>query len=162
MTGKVFDANNQITDISTLEKCVFGGKGQIDLVSPSGTSHCYRFEIPKNPNRFPNDIRFVYAIHEDKKFYLGMIEHRTFRLTANSRFDVTHDVVKGAEYIVRVVNTGQDMNKLQMKFYHNGRCAMCGRKLTSNKWHKLGLGKRCLKKYEELIVPNVGERTQAI
>ena len=161
MTGKVFDEENRIKYVNTLEKYVFGGKGKIDLVAPSGTSHQYSFEVPKDP-KFPGDVRFVYALHEGKKFYLGMIEHRHLRLTSHSRFDKAHDVVKGAYYIVDKVNNAIILERLPMKFYHDGRCAMCGREFKVSKYKKIGLGKKCLKRYEELVVPYVGERTSDI
>lgn len=123
---------------------IFGGRGIVTLKSPSGVHHSYMFAKPKNEDVFPDDVVFVYAVHERSKlFYVGMIESGRFRLTRNSRFDSHTDIVKGARYIVKMADH-PDM-ETPMALYHEGMCACCGRRLTNPKSLESGIGPKCRK-----------------
>ena len=127
---------------------ILGGKGVVTLESPSGIHHTYHFKRPQNPNNFPEDIIFVYAVHQQQKlFYVGMIENGAFRLTTNSRFLNDTPIVRGARYIMRMIDEPDLMNKTEMKLYHEGVCSVCGRKLTSPKSISIGVGPKCLRRH---------------
>lgn len=142
------DDNLKITDSSMLHEYIYGGNAQLTLVGPAGTAHTYLFARPRNADDFPPDIRFVYVIHEDKKFYLGMIEKDVFRCTSHSRFEESAETVKGARYIVRLANNQLLLNVTPMKLYQSGKCARCGRALDSTEGLKHGFGKKCWNAYQ--------------
>ena len=150
MEGRQFDEAKRIYKIDTLKRFIYGGAGKIDLVAPTGKSHTYAFEIPKD-DEFPPGCRFVYAIHENKKFYIGIVENDIFRLTKHSKFNKDTEIVSGAYYILKLINSPniKHLVNVKMKLYHYGTCARCGRPLNPSLW-EYGIGKKCDKKYIEM------------
>ena len=84
-------------------------------------------------------------VDEDVLFYLGMVEQGTFRLTERSRFAADTDIVKGAAYIVKMAYKPGLAEKSPMILTHSGRCARCGRALTSKFGIENGFGRKCLR-----------------
>lgn len=125
----------------TIRNYILGGRGVVTLKSPSGVHHTYAFHRPRNASEFPEDVLFVYALHDRSKlFYVGMIENGVFRLTRHSRFLPDTPIVKGAYYIMRMAR--QDIDT-PMELYHEGMCSVCGRPLTNPKSIKSGVGPKC-------------------
>lgn len=146
--------SHQFKDSSLLNNYILGGHAVVTLESPSGTKHTYVYAIPKNSESFPEDVRFVYALHDGKKeLYIGMIELNKFRLTRNSRFLPDTDIVKGAFYIENMRKTQAFLDKSPMKIYHEGVCARCGRKLSDEKSKEIGFGPKCKKRLK--VIENV-------
>lgn len=140
---KIYHENScKLSDSSCIRNYIYGGKGIVTLLSPSGDHHTYMFKKPLNEDVFPDDVLFVYAVHDKSKlFYIGMIEQGKFRLTKASRFLNDTPIVKGARYIMRMMNE-PDLNT-PMELYHEGMCSICGRPLTNPKSIKLGIGPKC-------------------
>lgn len=137
----------QFTSSEDIRNYIYGGRGIMKLVSPSGNSHHYMFQKPTENAAFPDDVIFVYAVHEQTtKFYIGMIEDNQFRLTRNSRFLPDTDIVKGAFFIMNMMKSQHLVDTTKMELYHMGVCARCGRKLESEKALKYGIGRRCMQK----------------
>lgn len=135
------DSRCQLEGHETIRNYITGGRGVVTLLSPSGKHHTYVFRKPKRDDDFPDDVIFVYALHNNNKlFYIGMIEQGKFRLTRSSRFLPNTAIVKGARYIMRMSESDWDT---PMKLYHEGMCARCGRPLTNPKSIKLGVGPKC-------------------
>ena len=149
MITSTYQEEFKITDSETLQMFISGGKGVATLVAPSGKSHTYQFCKPQNSLNFPEDVLFVYCIHEDKRFYLGTIERGVFRLTRNSRFLADTDIVKGAHYIMKMAHYEALAEATPMKLYHMGRCARCGRELTTEKSMACGIGPKCRKRLKD-------------
>lgn len=148
------ESSKQMKSSEAITDYIHGGRGIMKLESPSGIHHYYMFQKPADRDAFPDDVIFVYAVHEfSKKFYIGMIEEREFRLTKNSRFLPDTDIVKGAYYIIRMAKSQQLVDKTPMKLYHMGMCARCGRELTTEKSIECGIGPKCRKR-----LANVKER----
>lgn len=147
------DSKSELIGSENIKNYIFGGRGIVTLEAPSGNSHTYAFYRPANHESFPEDIRFVYAVHNGEKlFYIGMIEQGKFRLTKNSRFLYDTDIVKGARYIMRMANEpGLDT---PMKLYHEGMCCFCGRKLISNKSLSTGIGPKCRRRLDGNLKAN--------
>lgn len=148
MKDQIFNPDYEITTLGTLRRYVYGGKGTIYMVSPSGISHTYLFKMPINSDKFPISTRFIYCKHQDgSEHYIGMLLDGQFKLTSSSKFALDSDIVKGAKYIVKAASlSDKEYRTRKMKFYHDGRCAVCGRTLTS-KWVEIGIGKKCNVKY---------------
>lgn len=143
---------HELTDSQTISNYIHGGRGIVKLEAPSGKSHKYVFSKPEDKYSFPDDVIFVYALHEEKpdvykKFYVGMIEGNSFRLTRNSRFLHDTEIVRGAAHIMNMANNPNLRTK--MKLYHCGMCCFCGRQLSSEKSMKSGVGPRCKKRLTE-------------
>lgn len=132
---------------------IHGGKGLLKLSSPTGKSHCYLFLKPHD-STYPDEIKFVYAVHftdpeHYKLFYVGMLDSDRFRLTSHSKFTADTEIVKGANYIVRMAYDEKLFWTSPMVLAHLGTCAKCGRALTDAVSMKYGFGKRCRKKMQD-------------
>lgn len=138
-----------------LYRYLYGGCGVVTLLSPSGESHTYSYEKPREQDQFPEDVIFVYVIHSDSgkhtKYYLGMIEDDKFRITKNSRFLVNSHVVKGALYIEKLRKSQELLDTSPMSIFHLGVCGLCGSKIWSSKSLECGFGRKCRK---EMKLPN--------
>lgn len=123
-----------------------GGNGILTLQNPNTlVHHMYMFRKPLNSDVYPEDVRFVYAVHDKQKlFYVGMLERGEFRLTRASRFGDHTDIVRGARYIVRMMTDESCLTKMDL--YHEGVCAVCGRALTNPKSIESGIGPKCRKR----------------
>ena len=138
------ECRHQMTDCNIIYSYIHGGKGIVTLEAPSGKSHMYAFYRPRNSDEFPNDVIFVYAVHNlQKLFYVGMIEQDKFRVTRHSRFLEDNEIVKGVSYIMKMAQG--KITKSPMKLYHEGICCRCGRPLPHEKSVKQGIGSRCNK-----------------
>lgn len=137
-------------DSTKIHRYIHGGKGEVTLVNPNSMNcHTYAFSAPSDPKSFPPGTIFIYAIHEGHRMYLGMLDGPRVRLTRKSTFGDNTDIVKGARYIVAMANRQDLVDKQQMKLYHCGRCALCGRRLRGMRSIKRGMGSKCMKYYNE-------------
>lgn len=138
------ESAHKLSNAEDIKNYIYGGRGVVTLTAPSGKSHTYIFARPKNTDVFPDDVLFVYALHDGvKQFYVGMVENEKFRLTHNSRFLPDTEIVKGARYIMKMANTPGLETPMEIK--HNGVCCFCGRKLSSEKSIITGIGPKCKK-----------------
>lgn len=141
------ESSKKLTESKVIYNYIMGGRGIVKLEAPSGNHHYYLFQKPADREAFPDDVLFVYAVHDfKKKFYIGMIEEGKFRLTRNSRFLGDTDIVKGAQYIVAMAHNQKLVDETPMSLYHMGVCARCGRELTSNISVSCGIGPKCMRK----------------
>lgn len=139
----------EITDWQVLRNYCLGGRGITTLENPkSGKHHTYEFRRPNNPEQFAADTLFIYSlVKESTWLYVGMFNHITncFRLTRSSKFNSSSEIVKGVKYIVNKISGKSTKLVEPMRFYHEGVCAVCGRKLTTPKSIQQGIGPRCKK-----------------
>lgn len=142
------DDKLRIRNSAMLNEFIHSNQGELILVGPADTAHTYIFARPRNAEDFPPDVRFVYARHEDRKFYLGVLEGNQFRCTHNSKFDESCESVLGAKYIVKLANNQNLLNWTAMQLYQSGKCARCGRALDSGFGLEHGFGKSCWKKHQ--------------
>lgn len=138
------ESRHLLEGVEDISRYIYGGKGVVTLLSPTGVQHTYAFQKPRDSDEFPDDVRFVYAVHDNcKLFYIGMVENGEFRLTKRSRFLNDTEIVRGARYIWKMANMSFET---PMKLYHEGMCARCGRQLTSEHSKIHGFGKDCLRR----------------
>lgn len=139
-----------LKDSKIIDRYLRAGKGEVILQAPSGTAHKYLFAYPKQKEDFPEGTIFIYALHNDRKFYLGMLsdDGDGFRRTARSYFNEDTDIVKGAKYITRMSKDQNLVDKTVMRLYQSGRCCRCGRELEDDESIQAGIGKKCLKKLQ--------------
>jgi len=141
-----FDEDYRMLSSETIATYLHGGRGEVTLASPTGVAHRYLFSEPRNADEFPVGTIFVYALHEGRRFYLGMLDNNNqFRLTSRSQFKADTETVKGAMYIAKMASDQNLVDQTQMMLYHSGKCCRCGRLLSSGKSISCGLGKSCRK-----------------
>lgn len=127
---------------------IYGGKGVVTLKSPTGKHHTYSFRYPVEENKFPEGTMFIYCMVRNGVWrYIGMYIRNKFRLTQMSRYGKDSSIVKGAQFIVRMMH--KDF-QTEMELYHEGVCSVCGRKLVTPKSIRMGIGPRCFKNLKSL------------
>lgn len=150
-----FDPNQEnyypVTSSETAKRIMTAGNGVLTLVGPAGTAHTYKFAKPRNAQEFSPKTIFVYALHDNKTFYLGRLTSDGFRLTAASKFGEHTEIVKGAHYLYRLSTDQSLLDRTPMRLFHHSRCCKCGRALTSEKALELGIGRKCNVWYELFI-----------
>lgn len=140
-------------DAKAIYRYIHAGQGEVTLVAPKSLhAHTYRFESPKNKAQFAPGTIFVYVLHDEHKLYLGILDEELgVRLTRQSTFGEDTEAVKGAKYIVKMALRQDLVDKKAMHLYHSGRCCKCGRKLNSYQANLDGIGKKCLKMYNNSL-----------
>lgn len=142
-----------IKDSKIIDRFIHAGKGELTLASPrTWHAHSYRFEFPANRAMFPEGTIFVYVLHNEHKMYIGMLDDELgVRCTNRSVFVETTEAVKGARYIVKMARSQELVDRQDMLIYHSGRCCRCGTKLRSENAMLQGMGRSCLKMYNQQI-----------
>lgn len=144
-TGK---EQTRMTSSEAIYRYIHAGRGEVTLVAPNSLkAHSYVFAQPRDATQFPENTIFVYVLHNRHRMYLGMLDGSGFRLTAKSSFGEDTEAVRGARYIVKMANRQDLVDKNLMHLYNSGRCCYCGRPLESGKAMAIGIGKKCMKKY---------------
>lgn len=140
------ESSHILSDCNTIYRYCMGEQGVVTLQNPKTLKHhTYLFKKPNDIEAFPDDVRFVYAVHDGQKlYYVGMIEQDSFRLTRASRFGNHTEIVRGARYIMRMMKDPKTLENMDL--YHAGVCCMCGRQLTSPKSIESGIGPKCRKR----------------
>lgn len=144
---------SELTNLpNALLKYIHGGRGIVTLEnSLNNKHHTYEFRRPNNPDEFPPEIMFVYTLVKDNTWmYVGMYDKQTqmFRLTRYSKFQKKSEIVRGVSFILKKIKSiANDPNNV-MKIYHEGVCAICGKKLTTPKSIQFGIGPKCRKVLE--------------
>ena len=126
-----------------IQTYLFGGNGVVTLQSPTGKHRTYMFRAPRNTNNFPEGTIFVYVLTSSAIwFYVGMLNYPDkFKLTFNSKYSYSHEIVQGVLYIIKMMNG--TIRRPRMALYHCGVCCRCGRRLTSPKSILRGYGAKC-------------------
>jgi len=131
-----------------------GGKSTFTLVSTSsGTRFTYKFSTPKEQLSDGNtdfDVIFIKVLsgsdNETGYQYLGQVFPKRSGLQYNhgrkSRVGDTAPSVKAIRWFLhQLQGEGSNLNKVE--FWHEGRCARCGRKLTVPESVETGFGPDC-------------------
>ena len=133
----------ELVGSTNIWRYLHGGHAVVTLLSPSNIYKTYSFEKPRH-DEFPNLTLFVYCRLDNGSWaYVGMLENDKFRLTRASKFRYSDNIVKGVNYIVKLMNS-QIFNS-PIKFYHSSKCSVCGRQLTTPESITKGIGPKCLK-----------------
>ena len=153
-----------LRDSTIINRYIHAGNGELILYYPGlktsdgqwyiePIAHKYRFLKPSDESDFPEGTIFVYVVHEDKQFYLGMLSDRAkdgFKRTKSSRFEEDTDAVRGARFITRMSTDQLLVDRTRMELYQSGRCCRCGHILKSATAIHNGIGKNCLRYYNSL------------
>ena len=76
--------------------------------------------------------------------YIGVIfDEKTFRHTKKSTIGKDAPVVRCFEWVWNVLSKKSQKALDRIEFWHEGRCAVCGRKLTVPESIKSGIGPVC-------------------
>lgn len=141
--------NVDLPEITERLKFLLAGKANFTLQNiDSGNRITYYIRRTKNFNP-RKKYYFVSVLTGNNNYrdytYIGMLADDNFSLnfylTKNSKHKEDSISVKGFRWLINHINNFPD----NMKFYHEGRCAKCGKKLTVPESIKSGFGPECVK-----------------
>ena len=124
---------------------ILAGKAIFTLKSKAtGTRYTYRVSRAKDKQ----DLFFVSVLsgpdNTSDYNYIGVISNRVFRLTQKSSMNRTSKPIIAIDFAVRHLAAGNLPEQLEI--WHEGRCGLCGRKLTVPESIERGIGPECASK----------------
>lgn len=145
----------EITELSHLQNFLLGGKAMFTLRNEKSGNHIvfsFRKQDVKYKHIFPIKLtptQYIY-VHKHSKIYLGYFQ---CKLDVDPPITWIHPNSKLYEdemvyyriimnFLMMVFSIGKMPKGL--KIYYNGKCSICGRKLTDPDYIKIGIGKYCL------------------
>ena len=129
--------------ITTIQQFILAGKAFF-TVQNKVTSGRFTYKVTKVEDK---DLWLVSVLtgndNEGSYTYVGIINDKRFKRTAKSK--VTEDAVsfKGFRWLWNLITNKQELPE-NVEFYHAGRCARCGRKLTTPESIEAGYGPTCI------------------
>jgi len=147
-------ARGQLTQLKDVRAYVFGGRGAFTLVSKETgnrlTFRTERKEVVGGDGEVEKVLHFVSVLTgpdntEDYAFLGTIFDFGAYRHGKKSRIDKGAASNKAFEWFWRFVH---DCGRLPstMEFWHEGKCARCGRALTDPSSISTGLGPVCASK----------------
>lgn len=144
----------QLTNLQNVRDYVFGGRGAFTLVSKETgnrlTFRTERKEIRGDDGEVEKVLHFVSVLTgsnntEDYSFLGTIFDFGPYRHGKKSRIDAGADSNKAFKFFWTFVH---DCGRLPstLEFWHEGRCARCGRVLTDPSSVETGLGPICASK----------------
>lgn len=107
----------------------------------------YTFKVKKVKDRSMFFVSYLYGTDNESDYkYIGVIDgSNTFRLTKGSKVAIGSIVFRAFSWLWMMVSTNKEFPS-NFHFYHEGRCAKCGRKLTTPESIESGFGPICRSK----------------
>jgi hypothetical protein len=129
--------------IENAEKFIFAGNAIFTLESEK-TGNRYTYKVNKCEDK--KDFYFVgLLVGPDNEYdykYIGVIDKNNFRTTKASKLTNNSTPVIAFNFFLKKMNK---LNAIpELKIYHMGKCAKCGRPLTTPESIKNGLGPICM------------------
>jgi hypothetical protein len=136
---------HRITNAGAISRFITGGKAYFTLRSTkTGNRFTYRAKASQDGN-----VHFVGVMNgsdnTNSYAYLGIIKNGKLASTAKAKVPATDPRFKAIEWSYRKVTEGQVPDELE--FWHEGRCACCGRRLTVPESIEAGIGPECIKRF---------------
>ena len=141
---------NLITDAAAAHQFIFGGRSRFTLVSKK-TEKRYTYRVAKAKDS--DDMFFASLLvgqnNEQDYEYIGFVKTGSTHseLIAGRKGNPNHPAFKGLSWLLSKI---ENSNPLTMpddvEFWHEGRCARCGRALTDPASIEAGFGPECIGK----------------
>lgn len=137
--------------IESIRKFVFAGNATFTVKNnATGNRFTFRVSAPKTASGGKDmSKRFVSVLsgpnNESNYSYMGMITDRTlFRRTKASKVGEDALSFKAFTWLMEKIRANVGLPE-GVEFLHEGRCARCGRKLTTPESIEAGFGPECVK-----------------
>ena len=141
---------HKIVSLDSIKKIVFGGKSTFTVQNiNTGNRLTYRVTTLKGDKR--GEIWFISVLsgnnNEADYSFVGIVfkEKTTFRLTKKSRVNAESKSFRGFSWLFNQISANKELPQ-NVNFYHSGRCARCGKLLTTPESIEAGFGPECIKK----------------
>ena len=134
---------NLIPDPAAARQFVLGGRARFTLVSQK-TGKRYTFRVAKAKDAEMFFASLLVGQNNDADYeYLGFIKKDELgALVAGRKGNAQHPAFKALDWTLRKL-AADDMPE-QLEFWHEGRCARCGRALTDPASIEAGFGPECI------------------
>lgn len=141
---------HKLTTLANIKKFVYGGKALFTVQNvDTGGRLTYKVTTLKGDKR--GEIWFVSVLsgnnNEADYSFVGIInkEKTAFRLAKKSRVNADSKSFKGFNWLFSQIASGRELPE-NVNFYHAGKCARCGKTLTTPESIEAGFGPECIKK----------------
>lgn len=141
---------HKITSLKNIKNFVFGGNATFTVLNvETGNRLTYKVTTPKGEQR--GNVWFINVLsgcnNETDYSFVGIVDKgkTSFRLTKKSRVKADSRSFKGFAWLFSHLSNETELPS-KVNFYHEGRCARCGRKLTTPESIESGFGPECIKK----------------
>jgi len=154
-TGQTESA--RFTDLDKIRTFLFAGRAVFTLLS-TGTGNRFTFRVeraPESNRRSTTDPAYFVSLltGPGKYSYLGLVTQRTegklfFRRTKASVALEGAVSLRAFSWFLEQVSARRPLPE-NVRFYHEGQCARCGRPLTTPESVEIGIGPECLKRLSQ-------------
>lgn len=132
-----------VVSIHNIRQFVFGGNATFTMLNQeTGGRLTYNVRSPK---RDFGRVWFVSVLAGTNSYtYVGYIDSskRSFRTTSSSRVERSSKSFKGFNWLLNHIKENEQLPE-NVNFYHMGKCARCGRALTTPDSIEQGFGPVC-------------------
>lgn len=135
---------HRISDAIDAARFMTGARAYFTLRSTkTGTRYTFKVKQPKDKS----DVRFISVLDSDNSYaYMGMVKNGKFGTTSKSKVAETDPRFQAFKWTRDFLATGKFPSTLE--FWHEGKCACCGRRLTVPASIETGIGPECIKKFQ--------------
>ena len=134
---------HRMTNPADIARFITAGRAYFTLRSTkTGTRFTYKAKQPKDKS----PIHFISVLDGHEYKYAGMLKNGNFGQTAKSKVSPAETSYQALEWSLERVLNGKMPGTLE--FWHEGRCACCGRRLTDPTSIARGIGPECIKKFD--------------
>lgn len=132
--------------VADILKFMFAGNAYFTLQSPSSVRYTYRVSRSKKAAKEGKDLYFVSLLtgpqNTSDYTYIGLAtKEQGFRLTQASKMNADSVPVRAIVWTTSMLLQGKELG--EVKFWHEGKCGRCGRKLTVPESIANGIGPEC-------------------
>ena len=132
-----------IADAADAHQFIFGGRSRFTLVSKkTGKRYTYRVSKAKDIDDMFFASLLVGQNNDADYEYIGFIKIPQGELIAGKKGNPAHPAYKALDWALRQLR--QNSMHEQLEFWHEGRCARCGRALTDPASIEAGFGPECI------------------
>lgn len=142
---------SKIESITNAKSFLFGGKAIFTIVSTK-TNKRFTFKVNKLKDKDKNeDVPFFVSYlngsdNETSYQFIGTIFNRkNYKHSIKSKTKKDSQINKTIDWLIDVLNNNDKTRFEKIEFWHEGKCAKCGRKLTDPVSIKTGKGPICSK-----------------
>lgn len=134
---------HRMTNPADIARFITAGRAYFTLRSTkTGTRFTYKAKQPKDKS----PIQFISVLDGHDYLYAGMLKNGKFGPTAKTKVDINSKPFQALDWSIQNVMAGHVPTTLE--FWHEGKCACCGRRLTDPTSIARGIGPECIKKFE--------------
>ena len=137
---------NRLTELTDIERFITGGNAYFTVVNPSNDSR-YTFRVSQTEDDDGKKSPFFVSVltgpdNWNNYRYVGILTTRgQFIHGKKAKIGVDAPSVKCISWLMKHLRSRPHLDKIE--FWHEGKCGMCGRKLTVPASIEHGIGPVC-------------------